>query len=536
MKRFAEISEAIGATTKKLEKVGLLGSYLATLGDEELRAACTFLTGRPFPLSEMRTLNVGGALIVRAVLALAGVEEERLWEAYRRWGDLGGAAEELLAGRTAPEGLTLRQVRGAFEELAALQGEKRKLGRLIALLRALAPGEGKFAVKVMTSDLRIGLKEELVEEAIARAFGAPQGEVEWANMLLGDIGETAVRARQGRLHAVELRLFHPLKFMLASPAPSGAQALADMGGTAIVEDKYDGIRAQVHTRGGEHRIFSRTLDEVTHRFPELSPVAGLGHDVILDGELVAYRAGRALPFAKLQARLGRKAVSPGLLGEVPVVFFAFDLLYLDGELLLREPLRVRKARLAGLTLPAPARLAASDEIQEPERLEALFEACRARGNEGLMLKAPGSVYHPGKRGMGWLKMKRPLATLDVVVTAVEYGHGKRRGVLSDYTFAVRNGERLVNIGKAYSGLTDREIQQLTAYFLSHTIEDQGWRKVVEPTVVLEVAFDAVQRSGRHESGYALRFPRILRVREDKGAEEIDDVETVGRMIDAGRRG
>jgi DNA ligase 1 len=414
-------------------------------------------------------------------------------------------------------------------------------------------------VKIIGGDLRIGLKESLVEEAIARAFEKPLGEIKRANMLLGDLGETLRLASAGKLAEARLRLFHPIDFMLASPVESSEEALSYFQ-NASVEDKYDGIRAQAHVSGGEVRIFSRTRDQITKSFPEL-PMAlgGLPKDAILDGEIVAWNssgAGRALPFSTLQLRLGRKKVSAKLLREVPVAYLVFDVLYVDGELLLDRPLRERARILnllfsdilaaprAAIIHPVDAQSSLSFEVLDDESslapvlqapvatassaedLDALFTEARERGNEGLMIKDLDSLYTPGRRGKSWLKMKRELATLDVVVTAVEYGHGKRIEVLSDYTFAVWDGERLVNIGKAYSGLTDAEIAEMTQWFLAHKISEEGLRLEVEPKIVLEVAFNNMMRSTRHESGYALRFPRIVRLRPDKRPEDADTIETV----------
>jgi DNA ligase-1 len=381
---------------------------------------------------------------------------------------------------------------------------------------------------------------------------------------VGDLGETVRLASQGRLAEAKMRMFHPLGFMLASPIESAEEGLSYFA-DAAVEDKYDGIRAQAHVADGEVRFFSRTRDEITESFPELpDALAGLPQDAILDGEIVAWdsAAGRARPFSVLQQRLGRKKVSDKMLRDVPVAFLVFDGLYAGGELVMDRPLRERgrilDELLAGENLNHPStplragsghretqrktgqgRLAFGDEeetatariVRAPvfraasaEELEELFAAAQERGNEGLMIKDLDSAYTPGKRGKSWLKMKRELATLDVVVTAVEYGHGKRVGVLSDYTFAVWDGDKLKNIGKAYSGLTDAEIAEMTQWFLEHTVEDRGFLRVVEPKIVLEVAFNNMMQSERHESGYALRFPRIVRLRPDKSPEEADTME------------
>ncbi|MBZ5570538.1 MAG: ATP-dependent DNA ligase [Acidobacteriia bacterium] len=563
MQNLAETCERTAATTKKLEKVAIVAEYFKSTAPAEAAVSAVFLSGRPFPVWEETTLQVGGALLWRLVQELSGRTDQELTAAYRRLGDLGAVAAEL-PDRVGTGDLarpSVLAVQAAFRKIAAARGPAVKGAGVRDLLSQATPLEAKYIIKIMTGDLRIGLKESLVEEAIAKAYGTTLPEVQRANMLLGDIGETLRLAADGKLGQAKMRLFHPLGFMLASPAASAEQALSYFD-NALVEDKYDGIRAQAHVSGDEVRIFSRTRDEITESFPELpDALAGLPQDAILDGEVVAWsylatesgESGRALPFSALQQRLGRKKVSDQLMRQVPVAYLVFDVLYAGGELLIDRPLSERakildglltgrsserRARTPGLrqgklvfepeepSLSAQVIRSPVSQASSPEELDQLFEAAQARGNEGLMIKDPESVYTPGRRGKSWLKLKRELATLDVVVTAVEYGHGKRIGVLSDYTFAVWDGERLVNIGKAYSGLTDSEISEMTKWFLEHVVDDQGFRLMVEPKIVLEVAFNNMMRSDRHESGYALRFPRIVRLRPDKLPDEADALERV----------
>jgi DNA ligase-1 len=407
------------------------------------------------------------------------------------------------------------------------------------VLHHATPLEAKYLVKLLAGDLRIGLREGLVEDAIARVFGRSLEDVAYANMLLGDIGETATRARAGELRDINMRLFHPIKFMLATPAADLTDVARTMPEEFLVEDKFDGIRAQAHVESGRVAIYSRTMDEITHRFPELvGPLRSLSTDVIIDGEIVPSNGEVILPFSELQKRLGRKNVGTQLLKAVPVALVAYDLLYAGGKVLIDQPLSERR-HLLGQIVPehGPLRMSQDKVLSDAAMLDEEFERARARGNEGLMIKSPVSPYKPGRRGRDWLKLKRAIATLDVAVTAVEVGHGKRRHLLSDYTFAVRrsadDGE-LLNIGKAYSGLTDRELMELTEWFKSHTLQEFGHGRVriVEPTIVIEVTFDRVQLSSRHKSGYALRFPRILRLRPDKSANDIDTLETVRRLVEA----
>ncbi len=532
MEDFARTAEAIQGTSSKLEKTRLLGEYFGRLDNTALPLAAIFFTARPFADRDQRKLNLGYAVIRDAVCELAGVDEKVLGESYMRHSDIGEVMEEVLGGHTHPQPTALPDVRDTLGRIYELRTVRRKVAELRELLDRLTPRAAKYVGKILTGDLRIGLRGGLVEEGIAKASGAPLRDVSRAAMLTGDIGEVALLARGGQLRSARLHLMHPLQFMLASPEEDAAAIIRRVGGEAWVEDKYDGIRCQLHEVAERTVLYSRDLNEVTAAFPEVvGAAARLPHDVLLDGELLAFREGRVRPFFELQHRLGRKVVSPALLREVPVTFVAFDLLYLDGRDLLLEPLRERRRLLEALGLPAPFMLAHLIRARDPAELDAIFADARARNNEGLMVKDPESVYTPGRRGLAWLKLKKALATLDVVVTGVEVGHGKRRNVLSDYTFAVHDEaqDRLVNIGKAYSGLTDAEIAQMTEYFKSITLKNFGRFRQVQPAVVLEVAFDAIMRSGRHDSGFALRFPRIKAIRRDKTVREIDTLANVEKL-------
>jgi DNA ligase-1 len=536
---FARTAEMVAATTKKLEKAALLGAYLRELDDADLSRAARYFAGHQFAMNDARTTNVGTSALREALSEATALGIENLRPRYVRLGDSGEVAYEAILevkGDQVIPSITLAETESLIERLSEMKGTKNKKALLTGVLADATALEAKYLVKLLVSDLRIGLKEGLVEDAIARAFNQPLAKVAQANMMMGDIGETAVRARSGRLEGISLRLFHPLKFMLATAAEDLSDIARTMPEEFFVEDKFDGIRAQAHTNDGRVALYSRTMDEITHRFPELNaPLKSLATSAVIDGEIVPARGDAILPFSELQKRLGRKTVSEELLASTPVVFIAYDLLYAAGRVLIDEPLKERRSKLEELLgAPGAVRLSGAKRVNGVASLDQEFDAARARGNEGLMIKDPRSLYKPGRRGREWLKLKRALATLDVVVTSVEVGHGKRRHLLSDYTFAVRRSEEdpeLLNVGKAYSGLTDAELLELTEWFRAHTVSEFAHGKVciVEPKIVLEVTFDRVQESKRHKSGYALRFPRILRLREDKTVNEIDTVETVRKL-------
>jgi DNA ligase-1 len=541
LEEFATVAEKVASTTKKLEKAAYVGSFIEALEDPDLARAARYFAGHQFPSNDARTTNVGGSIISTALVEATGLTFDDLAPIYVRLGDAGEAAEEAVkqAKRFHGPTISLAETESIITRLSETRGIKNKVGILVTVLAHATPLEAKYLIKLLVGDLRIGLREGLVEDAIARAFKQPLARVAQVNMLLGDIGETAVRARAADLENVSMRLFHPIKFMLATPAADLADIARTMPEEFFVEDKFDGIRAQVHSKDGRVAIYSRTMDEITHRFPELiSPLSELQTDAVIDGEIVPAKGGRILPFSELQKRLGRKTIVAELLADVPVILVAYDLLYADGRVLTEQSLEDRRTILEQM-VPANGivRVSYAKRFQQVALLDDEFTDARARGNEGLMIKSPASFYKPGRRGREWLKLKRAIATLDVVVTAVEVGHGKRRNLLSDYTFAVRRSEEddeLLNIGKAYSGLTDAELMQMTEWFTEHTVREfaHGRVRLVEPTTVIEVTFDRVQESKRHKSGYALRFPRILRLRPDKQPHEIDTLETVQKLVAA----
>ena len=682
---FAALCSQLAATTKKLEKRALISAYLGGLPVEDAARASLYLAGAPFAETDRRRLQVGGAALSKAVAQLSGADAAAMHAAYRRHGDLGDAAYDLLVARHMTEpGLTLAALEEAFAALALARGPAAKLALLLALLGQATPLEARYIIKLAAGDMRTGVKQSLVEDAVAACYQVEPAAVRRAVMLNGSLAEVVAMAASGRLQEARMRLFHPLGFMLASPVDSVDEALARFarevaaeiaaevaeevaeevaaakevsprkrvrsaakGGAnsaglagaaagddmraedrveppavldparaplvlaaappalraAQIEDKYDGMRAQLHcgdaAQPGRVGLFSRNREDLSESFPELMEAfAAFGEEVILDGEILAWRPGagpskhregrldaagsdqepaargaadaepavglavegsqgRALPFSSLQQRLGRKRVTAEMRAGTPVVFMAFDLLYQGGELLLEQPLWARRARLEALVAahgelsdgrghspavasqgvlfaqaPRPAGfarllLAPAVQLADAAQLDAAYLNARGRGNEGVMLKAAASLYQPGRRGLAWLKLKRELATLDVVITGAEFGNGRRARLLSDYTFAVRAADgELLNVGKAYSGLTDVEVEELSRRLMEQTIEEYGSFRTVEPTVVLEVAFNNVMRSERHASGFALRFPRILRIRTDKPLEEIDTLARV----------
>ena len=536
----AQVLEQVKGTSSKNSKVDLLSGYLRNLGPEEAEVAARVSSGRSSERGSKDEAQVGYSTLLDVLREITGASQELVSKTYLRHGDLGEVAQELLKEKKEQalfsEPLTLKDLDYAFKQLRSLKGKgssSPRRGVVKSLLLRSSPLEGKYVVKVLTGEMRTGLVSGLLEEAIALAFGLSKSEAARAHMVLGDIGVLAREAAGGGISKVKIQPFRPVNFMLAEPLATAGEVAEHFGKKVYAEYKYDGIRAQVHRSKGRVRVYSRRLEEITSSFPEVVKALELAEgEFILDGEVVPFSEDRPLPFQLLQRRLRRMEGFEEAAKNAPVTYFAFDLLLLDGKETIELPLSERRRMLREVVAGSGVRLAMSADVRSEKEVQSAFRRSRKLGYEGLVVKDPASAYAMGKRGSGWVKLKEELDTLDVVIVAAEYGHGKRAGVISDYTFAVRDGDTLRTIGKAYSGLTDDEIEEMTRKLKEITVRDHGYRREVKPEVVVEVAFDSIQVSDRHDGGYALRFPRIKRIRTDKSAADIDTLEKVERIFAA----
>ncbi|MDP1826773.1 MAG: hypothetical protein Q8L48_26110 [Archangium sp.] len=529
MQRLVHALDAVKATRSRKAKVGHLAGLLRLLSKEELPIAARLILGRVLPVGDTRNLGVGWALLSAAAAEASKQPLGVVALKSRELGDFGDALEVLLPA--GDRHVPLLEVPVFLERVAAAadRGEKQKV--LAELLSAAAPWEARYLVKAILGELRIGVQLGIFEEALAEAFGATLDELRKASALTPDPGALALLALERRLGHADVIPGSVVAFMLASPVESVKEPIEPA--LTILEDKLDGVRTQAHVWDGKVRLFARGQDDVTAQFPELvAALKQLPRAVVLDGEVIAIRAdGQARPFQALQARLNREAPGARVMASTPVAFVAYDCLF-DGEVILDLPWTERRRRLEALPVRTNPVRSLELGVDLDAQLDHAFTAARARGNEGLMLKRIDAPYEAGRRGSAWRKVKRAFATLDVVITRAERGHGKRAGVLSDYTFAVWSGAELVEIGRAYSGLTDAEIDLMTARLEAITVSRSGPYHVVKPELVIEVAFDGLQKSTRHGSGFALRFPRIARVRDDKKASEADTIVTVRALFEA----
>jgi len=534
-------------TSSKNAKVAIIAEYLAKLDDLSLPAAVLFLSGAVFPKGSGLALNVGFNTIMQSLSEIARLETKEIQEIYLKHGDMGALAEHAVSKKQWSPLVPQRQVllpdlHDQLRKIADASGPrsaeaKKKI--LTGLLINCSPLEARYLVKIATGELRVGAVEGLVELAVGKAFGHDAQSVRQAMLLSGDIAQVALLAKKDALATAIMKPLAPLSFMLADVMFSAEEIAQYYGGKQMIcEFKYDGIRVQLHKFDGQARMFSRKLEDVTGSFPEIAGAAALlQHDFILDGEVLAYKNDRPLHFQELQKRLRRKAVTEQLKSEIPVIYAPYDVMYVDGQQVIDRPLIERKLLLSQIKFKVPIIDLGYRVVSSAQEIADAFVESRKLGHEGLVIKEPESQYHPGKRGRHWVKLKRELDTIDAVVVIAEYGHGKRAGMLSDYTFAVQDDDddddgELKAIGKAYSGLADDEIAELTARLRSIAVKDEGYRLLVRPEIVLEVAFDSIQKSDRHDSGFALRFPRIKYIRADKTVSDIDTLDKVRRIYES----
>jgi DNA ligase-1 len=503
---FAALCYELEKTPSRLAKVAAAADYLRHLDADEIRPAVAFLSGRPFPISDPRTLDIGP-------------------------GAFSHAAEVPVNETSSLPPLTINDIAHSFAQIAEASGKgsrEQKYARLRELVEMSSASERPVLFRLLHNDLRIGLHDGLIQEAIARVSGSDLKTVRRAALFLSDLAEVAsialVEGPRG-LQQVDIKLFVPLLPMLSELSEDFEEVFKAHNGKTALEYKYDGARVQIHKLGDQTRIWSRRLTEVTQSLPEIIIIAqhGLRADsLILDAEVVATGSdGRPFPFQELMRRFRRVHGIEAAASEIPLSLYLFDCLYLNGQSLIDEPYEARWQKLSEVSdgkYLATQRIAA-----EKTEAESFLRQSIGEGHEGLMAKALSSPYMPGNRGKLWFKIK-PAETIDCVILAADRGSGRRRGWLSNYHLAVADNEGgYAPVGKTFKGLTDKQFGEMTVRLRALETDDDGYTVTVRPEVVVEVAYNEIQRSPQYSSGFALRFARIKRIREDKGPGQITDL-------------
>lgn len=540
---FAQLCQQVEGISSTLEKVNVVAAFLAGLEEAELAIASNFVMGTVFPPGSDPVMGVGPSILYEAITRACGCPAELVLELLRETGDPGLVASKVVEKRrpqnfasfTGADNISISDVYQRFLAVSKASGRKShelKVKNLQFLFSQASSLEAQYIARLAIEDLRIGVGEGGVRDALAKAFGQPAVEIERGYNLTNDMGLVAVSTKRGTLSNLSVMINRPMKMMLAQLSEGIPAALQEMG-TAAIEWKYDGARVQIHKEGGKVRIYSRRLENVTSSLPEIARAALKqinAKSAILDGEAVALSAdGRPRAFQEILKRFRRKYNVEKLAAEIPLSLFLFDLIYLDGRSVIDLTLLERRellVKIADSSLLAEQVL--SDKVEVAERI---YKKALDAGHEGIMLKNPSSVYAPGKRGKNWLKVKPVMETLDLVVIGAKWGEGRRATFLGSYRLACRDPEtgKLLDVGWVATGLTDESLAELTELFKSLVIVQMGMEVELKPAVIFEVAYEEIQRSPNYSSGYALRFPRLVSVRDDKSLDEADTLERIGAL-------
>src|SRR3990170_1782952 len=544
-----ELGEKLGSTTKRLAKISLAAVFLRSLQPEEVEPAVSMLLGRPFPRWDQRVLDISWATLSGVVKRITDLDWSSFRVAYGQSGDLGSAIKVVFDSSKIrkqatlfDKPLTIMEVRRTFENIAEASGSgsrERKERLMITLFGQVSSLEAKYLVKILIGEVRTGFNEGLMEMAVAKAFEVPLEEVQTSSMLTGDIGETASILRtKGREGIAQLgfRIFRPVKPMMAQMAENVEEALKEAGGSVAFEYKLDGARIQVHKSDNEVRVYSRRLTDVTGSLPEVVELIReeiKARHAILEGEVIAVGKDRGSPllFQHLMRRFRRVHEVDEMTKEIPVELQLFDVIFLDGESLVNMPYAERRKRLVNIAgaIQLTKQIVTDNERQAEEFLR---EALKS-GHEGLVAKKLDSPYTPGIRGKRWFKIKQVLEPLDLVIVAAEWGYGRRHNWLSDYYLAARDTQtgEFMSVGKTFKGLTDQEIIDMTGRLKALIVREEPHRVIVAPKVVVEVAYNEIQKSPKYECGMALRFARIMRIRDDKAPEDADTIQHIREIYE-----
>jgi DNA ligase-1 len=537
-----DVYERLKATPSRLEKTALIADFIGKVPADDLPIIVTFLTGRIFPGWDQRKTGIASQSMIKIISSITHNSEAMVIDSYKRTGQLGLTAEEMFAKRKQqtffePEDVSVKEMHEVFSQLAHMTGAgsaTKKQKTLVGILnRATSPVEARYIVSLTIENVLSGAKEGVMEEAIARAFGVDAELVRRAHMLTSDLGETAKIAKlQGTegLAAITIQPMRPVRPMLAQNVANIREALDEMGGTAEFEVKYDGARLQIHKKGNEVRLYSRRLEDLTDALPEIVNFVRqsvTSDTVILDSECIAIdkATGRPIPFQNILTRLRRIYKVEETRLQFPLNLRPFDVLYNNGKSLLELPLRERRQILESIIAPLngeckPAEGLITDD--EAKAQEMFAESIRS-GNEGLMGKDLNATYTPGVRGKKMVKIKSVLDTLDLAIVSAEWGHGRKAGWLTSFEVACldeQSGEYLV-MGRVASGFSDEDLIAMTERLKPLITGEHGRIVDVQPDVIVEVKFEEIQTSPIYNSGYALRFPRLVRVREDLSPEEVN---------------
>ncbi|WP_457554695.1 ATP-dependent DNA ligase [Candidatus Pyrohabitans sp.] len=551
--RLVSVYEALEATTSKLEKTEIVAEFLREVPGELLEIIPSLLIGKVFPEWSDLELGVGPGLLYEAVSFVCGIPVAEVKRQVARAGDVGQAVEQMLAKKVQltlfSRKLLVREVYEAFKKIALATGsgsQDRKIRTLADLLASASPREGKYLVRTVLGELRVGVAEGLLRDAIARAFNVSVSAVERAYMIANDFGvvaRTANRDGESGLAEIKMQVGRPIRPMLAQLAPSIEKVFEELGRAAL-EIKYDGARVQIHKRGDEVRIFSRRLENVTSALPDIAGRAARAikaEEAIVEGEAVAIdpETRRPRAFQDILRRFRRKYNVEEMVREIPFETYLFDILYLEGEVMIDLPFEKRRGALKKIVEEERGKFELAEQLitGDVKQAHEFYSRALARGHEGMMIKNLRAPYIPGARVGYMYKVKPVMETLDLVITGAIWGTGKRAGWLSSYILAARDEDtgELLEVGRVGTGVTEEQLAEFTERLKPLIEFEEAGVVRLKPSLVVEVAYQEIQRSPNYASGFALRFPRVVRIRDDKSPEEADTVQRVRQLYDMQRQ-
>ncbi len=558
------IYEQLGKTSGRLEKTDIIARLMRESLTDALPKVTLLLMGRVFPSWSDKEIGIADLLMAKIVSRSAGFPEKEVISRFRDEGDLGLVIQELTGKRrqrtlfTRP--LTVEKVFENLQKIAEAEGkssQERKFRLVSELISSAKPIEAKYIVRTTLGDLRIGVAEGVIRNAIAKAFldGSKEAvkAVEWAWFLRPDYGEIARLARDGGMEALEkvnIELGKPYHVLLAERSPSIEEALKAFENPAL-EYKYDGARIIIHKKGDRVWLYTRRLENVTRQFPELIGYVNecvKAGDCVIEGEMLGFdsKTGKPMPFQFLSQRIKRKYEIEKVVKEIPIQVNLFDIVYLEGKELFREPLRLRRKALEGIVKPRRGKFQLAKQLitKDLKKARDFYKEALEAGQEGLIVKNLDASYQPGRRVGYWLKVKPTMENLDLVIIGAQWGTGKRAGWLGSLVLGCQNKGEFLECGMIGTGIKEKEDQggasfpKLTEMLRPHIESDKGRDVSIRPKIVVEVAYEEIQKSPNYSSGYALRFPRVIRIRPDKSPSDADTLERVKRLygMQRGRSG
>ncbi len=544
--KLVKIYKELESTTKKLEKTKIISDFIKHISKDELNHIIYLIQGRVFPRGQDKKIGMSSRLVIKVISKATGHISDKVEKEWKKTGDLGKVVESLMKDKQQrtfnKKELTTQKVYENIRKLPEIGGKgsiDKKISLMVELLNNANPEESKYIVRTILEEMRIGVASGIIRDAIAKSFDVDVKEVEKSGQLLADYGKIAELAKQGKkkLSDVTLTPGKPSKVMLAIKAESIKEIFKALGKPCQFEEKLDGFRCLIHNDGKEIYLFTRRLENVTKQFPDLIPIIKKqikGKSYIIDTEFVGYEpeTKRYLPFQNISQRIKRKYDIEKMAKKFPVTIKAFDILYYDGKSLEKEILKKRRKKLEKVIKEKKYDIEITKEIvtEDEKKVEKFFKSVLNEGKEGLIAKNLESTYRPGRYVGGWMKLKPTTETLDLVIIGAQWGEGKRSNWLSSFKIACKSGKEYLGIGKVGTGIKEKDAEvtfkNITKELKPHITKTKGKNVEIEPSLIVEVGYEEIQKSPTYESGYALRFPRVIRLRPDKSLNEVDDVKRI----------